>query len=290
MPDEDTRYLAHLCGLADNPNLPGHLLDKLVAVTSGELDTGPDLFGLPELDIPEAADIPAVESTGEVMARRTDLAPETYHLLALDKRLWVRLYLARNPALPESLLWTLAEDRAVRPELAWNPAVPLALLAELATSVTLPHILLPRVAAATVAEVEWLVASPDWQVRALAALRDDLPRELAHRLVADPHVAVVQVLVAAKSPHCSAALLRDLALRVESACPHVAQHPNADAETVLACLRVPAARRHAARHPNLPPHVVTELLDDADLLVAEAAAANPALPRKIMEAVLLQSC
>nr|WP_052477834.1 hypothetical protein [Kibdelosporangium sp. MJ126-NF4]CEL14348.1 FOG: HEAT repeat [Kibdelosporangium sp. MJ126-NF4]CTQ88715.1 FOG: HEAT repeat [Kibdelosporangium sp. MJ126-NF4] len=290
MPDEDTRYLAHLCGLADNPNLPGHLLDKLVAMTSGELDAAQDLFGVPKWDIPEAADIPAIESTGEVMARRTDLSADTYHQLAADRRLWVRLHLARNPALPESLLWALADDRAVRPELAWNPSVPLRLLGEIAVTAKLPHILLPRVASATTSELRWLAASPDWQVRALAAVRRDLPKDVVDRLIEDPEIAVVQALVAAKNPRCSPTLLHELAQRAASACPHIAQHPNARVDTLIACLRVLPARRHAARHPNLPPDMITELLDDVDLLVAEAAAANPALPPKIMEAVLAESC
>ncbi|CAM3810713.1 hypothetical protein KIPE111705_26150 [Kibdelosporangium persicum] len=287
MADED-RYLAHLCGLADNPNLPEHLLDKLVAVTSGELDAGEDLFGVPRTEVPEMADAPAIESTGEVLARRTDLPEWVYHQLATDKRLWVRLYLARNPAVPEGLLWTLADDRAVRPELAWNPVVPVELLAEIATTADLPPVLLPRVAAANPAELRSLAASPSWQVRALVGLHDNLPRDVVDRLIADPDLPVVQALVAAKNPRCSPALLHSLARRAEAVCPQIAQHPNTDADTLMLCLRVPAARRHAARHPNLPPDVATGLLDDPDLLVAEAAAANPALPRKIMEAVLAE--
>ncbi|ALG10834.1 hypothetical protein [Kibdelosporangium phytohabitans] len=292
MPNEDTRHLAHLCGLADNPNLPVHLLDKLVVMTSGELDAGGDLFGFggPGTQIPEAADIPAMESTGEVMARRTDLPVETYHQMATDRRLWVRLYLARNPALPESLLWTLADDRAVRPELAWNPNVPLSLLAEIAVTVNLPHILLPRVASATPPELRWLATAKDWQVRALAAMHKKLPQDLVDKLINDPETRVIQALVAAKNPNCPPELLHKLAHRSEPTCPHIAQHPNANAETLVACLRVLPARRHAAKHPNLPAETITELLDDPDLLVAEAAAANPALPRKVMERVLMQSC
>lgn len=289
MPDED-RYLAHLCGLADNPNLPVHLLDKLVAVTSGELDTGPDLFGAPDLAMPDLADVPAMDPAGDIMARRIDLPAWTYEQLAKDERRWVRLYLARNPAVPESLLWTLAEDNAVRPELAWNPAVPLKLLSELAVTIPLPQVLLPRIGAATRTELRLLAASPAWQVRALVAYRKTLPKDVADRLIADPELPVVQALVAAKNPDCSPALLHDLVQRSKSTCPQVAEHPNTEAETLMICLGVPDARRHAARHPHLPSHVITELLEDPDLLVAEAAAANPALPTKIMEAVLAASC
>ncbi|MFC0104842.1 hypothetical protein [Kibdelosporangium aridum] len=288
MPDED-RYLAHLCGLADNPNLPEHLLDKLVAVTSGELDTGPDLFGAPTLDMSDLADAPVVESAGEAMARRTDLPAATYEQLMGDNRIWVRLYLARNPALPESLLWTLAKDRAVRPELAWNPAVPLKLLCEIAASVKLPQVLLPRIAEANKTELRFLASSRAWQVRALIALHTALPRDVIERLLNDPELRVVHALVAAKNPHCSSAFLHDLLERAEAAAPQIAQHPNAEASTLMRCLRMPAARRHAARHPNLPAEMITELLDDPDLLVAEAAAANPALPTKIMEAVLAEA-
>lgn len=288
MPDED-RYLAHLCGLADNPNLPGHLLDKLVAVTSGELDTGPDLFGAPTLDMSDLADAPVIETVAETMARRTDLPEATYEQLVTDDRLWVRLYLSRNPAVPEHLLWTLANDRAVRPELAWNPTVPLKLLSDIAVSVKLPHVLLPRIASANRAELRLLASSRAWQIRALVAPHTGLPRDVISRLVADPEPRVVHALVAAKNPHCSPALLHDLVQRAGSTSPQVAQHPNTEADTLMLCLRTQPARRHAARHPNLPSEVITDLLDDPDLLVAEAAAANPALPTKIMEAVLAEA-
>jgi hypothetical protein len=180
---DDDRYLAQLCGLAANPNLPRQLLDRLVTAASGEQPTGV---------IPR------------VLGPR-DLAE---FLAITDSR----------PMMPPRL-----------------PSVP--------------------------------VAEPPQE----AVWKNGLH------------------LQATKNPDCSAELLHHIA---QTANPgsvvhtEVAKHPNTTAATLLLCLARPAARRHAARHPSLPPHIITDLLDDPDLLVAEAAAANPALPPKIMEALL----
>lgn len=54
----------------------------------------------------------------------------------------------------------------------------------------------------------------------------------------------------------------------------------------MLCLRDHQARPVAARHPALPAATITALLEDPDYRVAEAAAANPSLPRPAMLTLL----
>ncbi|MFF3737978.1 hypothetical protein [Streptomyces sp. NPDC002566] len=97
------------------------------------------------------------------------------------------------------------------------------------------------------------------------------------------------VTPAALNPDASAALLETLARHrppVRKALREIARHPRAGAPALLVCLTDRRARPLAAAHPALPPHVVTKLLSDPDESVAEAAAANPALPLTVMLALI----
>lgn len=62
----------------------------------------------------------------------------------------------------------------------------------------------------------------------------------------------------------------------------IAEHPNAPAEALLACLADEQARPIAASHPALPAQTIIQLLTDANTSVAAAAAANPSLPEAAM--------
>lgn len=245
------------------------------------------------------------------LAARQDLPPPVYARLAADDAPGVRADVAANPAVDVSLLRVLADDHSpdVRRELAHHPRIPLDLLTALAATTRLGATLLPRVAAASPAEVAELAASPVPALRMLVARRRDLPREIRSALARDADAKVVKAVAAhpgldegqlraavarhgaqvaaavAANPDATPALLEELARRrppARRALRAIAGHPRATAPALLACLADPRARPVAAGHPGLPPRAIVELLDDEDWQVVEAAAANPSLPRAVM--------
>ncbi|GIH61661.1 hypothetical protein [Microbispora siamensis] len=249
------------------------------------------------------------------LAGRTDLPHEVYERLAGSPEPGIRGTLAENPAIDDRLIHRLAADPGhdVRRELAHNPRVPLDVLIRLAGTVRIGPTLLPRIAAATPAEVGELAASANPAGRMLVAERRDLPSEIRDALAADPDAKVlksiaphpglseaqlramvdrhgVRVLArVARNPDASPALLEDLVRHrppVQKAFREVARHPNATARALSACLQDRQARPVAAGHPALPPEVVVELLADDEWQVVEAAAANPALPLTVMSALV----
>ncbi|MYR45224.1 hypothetical protein, partial [Streptomyces sp. SID5910] len=245
------------------------------------------------------------------LAGRQDLPREVYARLASDPTPGARADVAENPAIDEALIRALAADRdpEVRRRLAHHPRVPLDVLTLLAGNTRIGATLLPRIAAASDAEVEGLAKSPEPAVRMLVAQRRDLPSGIRGRLVDDPDAKVakalpphlglteaqlrgvvgrhgVQVLAkVAANPDAPTALLDDL-VRHEPAAQRVfrevARHRRASASALLVCLADRRARPVAAGHPALPPPVIAELLTDGDWQVAEAAAANPSLPPAVM--------
>ncbi|KPI14099.1 hypothetical protein OK006_3538 [Actinobacteria bacterium OK006] len=245
------------------------------------------------------------------LAGRSDLPPEVWGRLAEDPLPGIRGDLAENPAVDATHLRALATDVSpdVRRSLAHNPRVPLDLLASLAGTAKIGATLLPRIAAATPAEVESLAKSPDPAVRMLLAARRDLPPGTRDALAADTDAKVLKSI--APHPGLSEARLRDMIDRhgvrvlarvatnpdaspsllehvtrhdppVPKAFREVARHRNATAPALLACLTDRQARPIAAAHPSLPVSVVVELLGDAEGRVVEAAAANPSLPPAMM--------
>ncbi|MEU1149666.1 hypothetical protein ACFYO9_28585 [Streptomyces sp. NPDC005863] len=245
------------------------------------------------------------------LAARQDLPPPVYARLAADEAPGVRADVAANPAVDESLLRVLAGDRSpdVRRELAHHPRLPLDLLADLAATTRIGATLLPRVAAASPAEVAELAASPVPALRMLVARRRDLPPEIRSALARDPDAKVAKSVAAhpgldegqlrvmlarhgaqvaasvAANPDATPALLEELAGQrppARRALREIAGHCRATAPALLACLADPRARPVAAGHPGLPPRVIAELLRDDDRQVSEAAAANPSLPHAVM--------
>ncbi|WP_235882124.1 hypothetical protein [Streptomyces apricus] len=245
------------------------------------------------------------------LAAREDLPRQAYARLAADPVPGVRADLAANPALDEGLIRAMADDRdpAVRRALAHHPRVPLDVLTALARTAKVGAVLLPRVAAASPAEVEELAASPDPAARMLVAQRRDLPSGIRDRLAGDPDAKVVKAIAphpgltearlramvdrhgvrvlarVATNPDATPALLEALTRHeppVQKVFREVARHRAAPVAALLACLEDGQARPVAAGHPTLPPPVVMGLLTDPDRQVAAAAAANPSLPLAVM--------
>ncbi|WP_067820442.1 hypothetical protein [Actinomadura kijaniata] len=240
------------------------------------------------------------------LARRTDLPATVYERLAASPEPGVRSDLAANPAIGERLMRALAADTGhdVRRDLARNPRLPLDVLVTLAGTVKAGPTPLPRIAAASPAEVAELAAHPDAAVRMPVARRRDLPDGIRDALAADPDAKVADAVAPhpglpeerlramlerhgarvaagiAANPDAPAALLEELARRhpVAKALREIARRPDATAAALLACLADRRARRAAAGHPALPPDALVALLDDADGETATAAAANPSLP------------
>ncbi|GAA2617721.1 hypothetical protein GCM10010425_09150 [Streptomyces spororaveus] len=245
------------------------------------------------------------------LSERTDLPQALYARLAADPNDGVRAAYARNPGIGQELIRVLAADPEieVRRAVAEHPRAPLDLLTELVVGDRAAWNPLPRVAAATPAELTELAGSRHAAVRMLVAQRRDLPAHLRDALAVDPAASVVravaahpglseellramvarhgvQVLAAvAANPDASGALLEHLTQHrpgVRRALKEVAKHPHATGPALLACLADRTSRPLAAAHPALPPEAITGLLADEDRWVAEEAAGNPSLPRAVM--------
>jgi hypothetical protein len=252
------------------------------------------------------------------LAARHDLPPHAARRLADDPVPGVRAALAENPAIDEALIRVLASDRdpEVRRSLAHHPQVPLDVLTRLAGATRIGPTLLPRIEAATAAEVVELAASPHPTVRMFLAARRDLPDGIRDALAADPDAKVVKSVAShpglsearlramvdrygaqvaamvAANPDASPSLLEELSRQrppAKKALRAIARHPRATATALAACLADDRARPVAAGHPALPPHLVVELLNHADEAVSEAAAANPSLPRPVMETLVREA-
>ncbi|MFD7982513.1 hypothetical protein ACFV4M_03925 [Kitasatospora indigofera] len=251
----------------------------------------------------------------ELVAAREGLPQQAYARLAGDPTPGVRAELARNPSIDEHLVRRLAEDRGhdVQRSLAHHPDLPLDVLAQLARSTKLGSPLLPRIAAATPAEVAGLATAADPTLRMLVALRRDLPDAIRDTLARDcdskvlkaiaphPGLSEAQLLAmidrhgprvatkAATNPDATAIVLEQLTRQPASARKafrEIARHPNTPLPALLACLADSQARPIAAARPELSPAVLVSLLADEDWQVATAAAANPSLPSDAMSALL----
>ncbi|MFD3944021.1 hypothetical protein [Streptomyces sp. NPDC058579] len=251
------------------------------------------------LDAQEAEEGQEAEEAATVwlladIAERTDLPVSLHTRLAAHPDAFVRKALARNPSIGESLLLRLADDPdlIVRLAVSENPAVPLARLTADAGRRRLPREPLPRILAATDAELANLAASRVAQVRALVAARPDLPPALADRLAADADLGVVRRV--APHPGLTEDRLTDLVERHgQPVYGAVAGNPGCTGALLRRMARDAGPARKAVRpiaaHPALPPDVVEDLLTHPDPKVARAAAEHPALPVATMERLLARA-
>lgn len=249
-----------------------------------------------------------------VLALRRDLSQDVYWRLAEDPIPDVRGNVAKNPAIDKSLVRRMALDTYdVRRQLPHNPNIPLDVLTDIASTTKIGPTLLPRIASATPDEVESLCRSPVAAIRMALAERPDLPADVVNLLAEDADAKVLKSLApnpmltekqlrnmlakhgrrlaasVARNPTCSPDLLHELATLVppvRKAYLIIAAHPNAAGETLVLCLRDHQARPISAQHPSMPIGVLVQLVNDPDERVAEAAAANPSLPRQTMEYLL----
>ncbi|NGO76946.1 hypothetical protein G6045_14920 [Streptomyces sp. YC504] len=249
------------------------------------------------------------------LTARTDLPSETYELLAGHPVPGIRDAVAKNPAISDGLLRRLAEDEVdfVRRSVARNPRIPLDLLERLTTTTRIGSGLLPRIAAATEAETDHLARWRNPVLRMFVAERRDLPPAVRDALAADPDAKVIKSVAphpgldesqlrsmarrhgarvyakVAANQAAPSSLLEELANKaapVRKALREIARHPNATDPALRICLTDVQARVLAAGHPALAPSALADLLDHPDERVAEAAAANPALPQSLLREVV----
>ncbi len=159
----------------------------------------------------------------------------------------IRGDLAENPAVDATHLRALATDVSpdVRRSLAHNPRVPLDLLASLAGTATIGATLLPRIAAATPAEVESLAKSPDPAVRMLLAARRDLPPGTRDALAADTDAKVLKSIAPSPRPLRGQAARHDRPSRSTGAGQGGGDEPGRVARSLLE--RVPRHKTHRSR-------------------------------------------
>jgi hypothetical protein len=338
---------AAIFGLACNPALPQRLAPALAALgdeaviaeltdrgliinrnrpcsaTSADADTDFSDTAIDVLRDPDtavetvaaAADSPD-PSDRAVAAGRPGMVPEILQRLADDPAMFVRVEIAGNPTTPTPILRTLANDRdaPVRRAVALNPAVPLEVLFALAPRLRLNlRGGVPRIEAATQAELRRLARSRTAQVRALAASRSDLTNDLRKLLLTDSDAGVVKLLAGhpdvdaddlrllvarsgprvysavARNSNCPPELLHTMARNArlaEKCLREIARHRSAEPRTLLLCLENHRARPIAAAHPHLPPHVLRGLVYDERASVACNAAGNPSLPVEAMQELL----
>ena len=146
------------------------------------------------------------------LAARADLSINQMHALSLDQDLWVRVWLARNPAIDRNTMLYLAEDLEdeVRRGVARNSRCPLAVLQKFANDAS-----------------AW--------VRAAVAYQANASTDLLVALATDQDVDVLSGV--ASNSHTPKAILQDLAGHAEADIRRgVILNKSADRETLLPIL------------------------------------------------------
>ncbi|MFD9705554.1 hypothetical protein [Lentzea sp. NPDC059081] len=237
---------AVLEGLAANPALPGHLLDRLVTVPS----------------------------LGWTLASRPDLGPEHVRaLLELDDPSVVAELLSRGRVVPSDVH---SSDPAVLLALTAHPDCDPALVRSLALHPAARR-RLPAVARVLPADVLELLAA-DPEVAAEVALHHALPPALAESLSRHPAPEVREAV--ASSPHTPAAVLTRLSAE-DALARSLARNPATPAAVAAGLLRHHAARYFLASRTDLPVEVYEQLASEIEPGVLLELAANPAVPEEV---------
>ena len=149
------------------------------------------------------------------LAAREDLSINQMHALSLDQDVWVRVWLARNPAIDRNTMLDLAEDLEdeVRRGVARNSRCPLTLLEKFANDAS-----------------AW--------VRAAVAYQANVSADLLVQLATDQDVDVLSGV--ASNSHTPKAILQNLAGHAEADIRRgVILNKSADRETLLPMLQDP---------------------------------------------------
>lgn len=237
---------AVLEGLASNPALPAHLLDRLVTVPSlgWTLSTRPDLRAdhvRALLALDDASVVAELLSQGRV-------SPSDVHSSNPDVLLAVTTHPDCDPALVRSLAMH-PTARLRLPAVAWS----------------LP----PDV-------LEFLAGDPS--VAAEVALHHALPPSLADSLSRHPSFEVREAV--ASSPHTPAAVLTRLSAE-DALARSLARNPATPAAVAAGLVRHHAARFFLASRPDLPPEVYEQLASEIEPGILRELAANTAVPAEV---------
>jgi hypothetical protein len=202
---------------------------------------------------------------------------------------WNRERAAADPALPASWVTMLAADPSPRVRLAVSTRPELSEAERAAIDYPVlpagPTPVLDWVLASGPAELERCVRSAHPALRRSAACHPDLPADLLAALTADPDPAV-RVLLCSHQAHAPGDLVLHIYLATGD--DDLLRHP-AFPRTGLARLAddpAPAARAVVALDPAAPPALIDRLSHDAADEVRRAMAADPRLPAARLLALL----
>ncbi len=238
---------AVLEGLASNPALPGHLLDRLVAV--------------PPL--------------GWTLAARPDLrAHHVRALLALDDASVVAELLSRGRASPADVR---SSDPSVLLAVTGHPDCDPSLVRSLAMHPT-ARLRLPEIAVSLPADVlEFLAADPE--VAAEVVRHHALPAPLADSLSRHPSFEVRAAVAA--SPHAPVSVLTRLGTE-DALARRLAGNPATPGAVAAGLFRDHAARYFLASRTDLPVRVYEQLACEIEPGILTELATNPAVPVEVL--------
>ncbi len=200
---------------------------------------------------------------GICIAKRRDVTENILLKLTEHKSVTVRLYLAKHPKTPSSVLSKLAESQEsdwtlrvkIQKAIAQNSRTPLSVLEKLAGE----HI----------------------KVKRVVARRRHLPVDLIVQLAMDYQIHTMRILPENLSIPGSllAQLIEHPQLRVRQM---VAWHPNTPTE-VLEKWADSELREFIAQNPSTPAEILEQIAADSDQQLQAAVAGNPSTPATVLE-------